>query len=81
MAVTDLVRAFSGRGVAALGLLDFGGVEQRRDNRCRTDADRDPRLDQLGPPFLVSPIVAHSILADVDWSRPYALLPGKGSAA
>ena len=81
MAVTDLVRAFSGRGVAALGLLDFGGVEQRRDNRCRTDADRDPRLDQLGPPFLVAFVVAHSILAVVGRPNPYAVRDAKGSAA
>ena len=82
MAVTSLVRAFTVLAAAALGLLDLRGVEQRRDDRRRADTDRDSRLHQLGPPFLVASIVvAHSILSPALRPRPYAIRAAKGSTA
>ena len=81
MAVTSLVRAFAALAAAALGLFDLGGVEQRRDDRRRADADRDTRLHQLGSPFLVASIVAHSILSLAFRPRPYAVRAAKGSVA
>ena len=42
-----------GLSTAPLRLLDLGSVKQRRDDRGRADADRDPRLDQFGAALLV----------------------------
>ena len=67
--MTDLLRL----SAAALGLLDFRGVEQCGDDCSRADPDRDPGLYQLGPPFIVTLIVvAHSNLAKSIVPRPYA---------
>ena len=38
-------------------LLDLGGVEKRRDDRRRTDANRDPGLDELLPALLAGVIL------------------------
>ena len=81
MAVIRSVATFAALGPAALRLLDFRCIEQRSDDRCRADPNCNACLDQLGPPFLVSPVVAHSALSHDDLLRPYALPFAKGSAA
>ena len=69
MAVTSLLRL----SAAALGFLDFRGVEQCCDDGSRADPDRDAGLYQLGPPFIVTlTVVAHSNLAKSIVLRPYA---------
>ena len=45
---------------ASSSLLDLRGVEQGRDDRRRADADRDPGLDQLGPPLLAGLVASLS---------------------
>jgi len=37
--------------------LDFGGIEQRGNQRCRADAHGDAGLDQLGAPLIVGAVV------------------------
>jgi len=54
--------------LAARLFLDLGGVEQRRDDRCRPDADGNARLHQLGPALLIiaveiAIIVAHRMFS------------------
>lgn len=46
-------------------LLDLGGIKKRGNDRGRPDADGDPGLYKLLPPFfacLVVVIVAHAVL-------------------
>ncbi len=45
---------------ASLRLFDLGGIEQRCDNRGRSDSDGDAGLYQFRPSLIVA--VAHSIL-------------------
>ena len=52
---------------------DGGGVEQRGNDRRRSDPDRNAGLHQLGPAFLLALVgIAHSVLLMVLSARPYA---------
>ena len=80
--MTSLVRTFA-RRIGALRLFDFGGVEQRCDDRRRPDTDCNTRFDQLRPSFVVAPVavaaaVAHFCLVGGYRSRPYAEERGLG---
>lgn len=76
--MNSLVRTFP-RRIVTLGLLHLGGVEQRRDDRCRADPDRNACLDQFGPPFVIAPVaVAHFRLFYRYRPRPYAEEQGLG---
>lgn len=69
MAVTESVRAVDLRA-AALGFLDLRGIEQRRDNCGRSDADCYPRFHKLGPSLIFA--IAHSILSLECRARSYS---------
>ena len=73
MAVTEAVAALGILSTATLRLPDLRSIKQRGHDRRRSDSYRDPCLDQLGPPFLVTLVgIAHSILVSGGWPRPYA---------
>lgn len=72
MAVTELVRRCRA-ATSALGLLDFGSVEQRRNDCGRPDPNRNAGLHKLSPPFIVPlVVVAHSNLTRHAVAFPYA---------
>ena len=69
MAATRLV----GLLAAALWLPHLGGIEQRRNDRRRSNAYGNPGLDQLGPPFAVPLfLIAHRILNVIATSDLYS---------
>lgn len=80
MAVNSSVGGLAARRFGLALLLDRRGIEQRGNDRRRTDPDRNAGLNQLGPPFFVAFVgIAHSILTLELGSRPYAEQRDMGS--